>query len=248
MEMRLEAEFGPGPMGLALATNNTLVQVHKEGQAERRALQVGDTLVAVNDVDVESKGHDEVLQLIKGSPRPMTLVFLRKEGEAEGGEGGAVAAPQTTTTEGAPPTIIASMPGKLFAAAKPANAAAAVTKAGNLMKGLFGASVQMIGAFDRALDRAVEDGSRQAKTAARQARISTATITRQRGLGSTGGVKLGEGGLSLNLSGLMMSRDSSFSSAPHPDDELFVATAGWAAARAGTLARVKQGSVAVQSR
>lgn len=218
---KLVATFGPGPLGLTLATDNILVSVNPSGQAASEGLQAGDELAAVNGTSIAGKPHEEVLNLIKSQPRPMSLEFARKP-----------ALPEEPASKPAGGSLNAAA---ILAGVQSVTAVSAVSKAGDLMKGFIGASKQMIGALDRALDKAVEDGQRQAKVAARQARITSAAITRQRTLGGAGGLSFGsDSSLSLNLRGLVP-RDPSLLAAQPEEDERLAATRAWACARARQL-------------
>jgi hypothetical protein len=156
------AVFAAGPLGLALSHSNALVNVAPGGQAESQGLKPGDTLSLVEGRPVKGLAHEDVLAAIKGCGRPMTLVFVRADAAeapaaaavaAEGGAGGA--------------------PAKLADTVK---AAQAVKRAGSLMKGFLGAGVQVVKAFDRALDKAIDDSARQAKVSTRSAKGGTDSI------------------------------------------------------------------------
>lgn len=175
MATEVVGTFAAGPLGLALSTSNVVVQVVPGGQAEAAALRVGDALVLVNDVNVRGAPHDEVLAAIRASMRPMALTFERAE------------VPAASAAEAhAAPKASGFIPST-------AAASAAAKQASSMVKGFFGASVQLMGALDRVVEKTIVDSSRQAKQAVRAARIS-ATMSRRPARGI---LQLGD--LSLDL-------------------------------------------------
>jgi hypothetical protein len=141
-----------GPMGLVLSDRRVITSLVPEGQAARAGVAVEDVLSAVNGASVAALSHDETIGMIKACERPLRLTFVRP------------AAPL-------PPTAFS----KLFNPKMPN--AAQVTKgvqaAGSFMKGLLGASVQVIAGMDKMIGGAVV-GAVDAST--RQASVRWATV------------------------------------------------------------------------
>ncbi|KAL7479076.1 hypothetical protein ACHAW6_004825 [Cyclotella cf. meneghiniana] len=73
------------PLGIVLEQDPTpqgpitVVNMDINGSAARAGVQVGDTLLAIQNVSVEFMDLDQVLDLIGGAPRVLNLRFLRRE-------------------------------------------------------------------------------------------------------------------------------------------------------------------------
>ena len=70
--MSLEVVFAAGPLGLGLSSENAVHSLAAGGQAEAAGLRPGDLIVAVAGRDCRGAAHEEVLALVKASPRPLT--------------------------------------------------------------------------------------------------------------------------------------------------------------------------------
>lgn len=156
--LTVEARFNPGPLGLSLSRENVVVNIVGSGQAETLGIQLNDALIMVGTTDVKGMVHEEVLNLIKSAGRPLTLTFSR--GDSNASENTSSSATPTTTNSTTPnlPTMTSTV-----------TAAQAVKKAGSLMKGILGAGVQVVKAFDRVIDKAIDDSAKQAKVSIRRA-------------------------------------------------------------------------------
>jgi hypothetical protein len=139
----IELQFEDGPLGLGMGEPaRTIVKVAPGGQAERGGVQAGDVLVAVAGADVQALDYDAVLQQIKSAARPLKLTFVRPT--AAGSASSAEKAPQTSL--GRPSLALPSKD----------EAKAAVQRASQLMKGFLATSVQIVNAFDEALNKGVQ--------------------------------------------------------------------------------------------
>ena len=112
----------------------------------------------VMDKDVKGMDHDNVLNLIKGAGRPLTLTFSRNENSPSNDNTSSSSSTSTATTGSTTSTAP-----NISSLASAVNAAQAVKKAGSLMKGILGAGVQVVKAFDRVIDKAIDDSAKQAK-------------------------------------------------------------------------------------
>ncbi|KAL3797640.1 hypothetical protein HJC23_013472 [Cyclotella cryptica] len=77
----LEQDSTPSDMSPSSQGPITVTDVDLNGSAARAGVQVGDTLLAVQNVSVEFMDLNEVLDLIGGAPRVLNLRFLRRERE-----------------------------------------------------------------------------------------------------------------------------------------------------------------------
>jgi hypothetical protein len=162
------ATFAVGPLGLALSRSNAVVNLVAGGQAAAAGLQVGDEVVKVGETNVKGLVHEDVLGVIKAAGRPMTLTFVRGAAPAETQGPAAAGAAASATQQQQQPTAAATASGAAKQQQQPAlastvSAAQAVKKAGSIMKGFLGAGVQVVKAFDRVIDKAIDDTSKQAK-------------------------------------------------------------------------------------
>ena len=141
-----------GPMGMNLSNTRVISSVAADGQAAGGGVQVNDVLCAVAGESVLALSYDDVLRRIREGTRPLRLTFVR---------------PAPAQAAPPPPTAFAS----LFNPKLP-NAASmtqGVKAAGSFMKGLLGASVQVIAGMDKIIGGAVV-GAVDAST--RQASVS----------------------------------------------------------------------------
>lgn len=78
-----------GPLGLALSTTCSILNVAPGGQAEAAGVKAGDSLTHVAGTACEGLEHDAVLGLIRAAARPLTLTFSRPAPppKAAGGSG-----------------------------------------------------------------------------------------------------------------------------------------------------------------
>jgi C-terminal processing protease CtpA/Prc len=75
----LEQDPTPSEMPTSSQGPITVVNMDLNGSAARAGVQVGDTLLAIQNMSVEFMDLDQVLDLIGGAPRVLNLRFLRRE-------------------------------------------------------------------------------------------------------------------------------------------------------------------------
>lgn len=133
-QQEYDALMQEGPMGLVLSDRRVITSLVPEGQAARAGILIGDVLSAVNGDTVAGLSHEETINKIKACERPLRLTFVRP-----------AAGPQ--------PTAFSS----LFNPKMPnaAQVSQGVKAAGSFMKGLLGASVQVIAGMDKMIGGAV---------------------------------------------------------------------------------------------
>ena len=74
---RVDVTFNDGPLGLGLADSRAIVKIVPGGAAAALGVQLGDIIVTVGERDVSSSTYDDILAIIKETPRPMRVVLER---------------------------------------------------------------------------------------------------------------------------------------------------------------------------
>ena len=78
----LVVTFGPGPLGLGLKQGDDGVEVSSVDaghQAEKQAVTVGSLVLKVADKSIVGLDMSEVINVIKSSGRPFTMLLRRHE-------------------------------------------------------------------------------------------------------------------------------------------------------------------------
>lgn len=164
--MSVEATYGPGPLGLALSQQNVVAEVAPGGQTDAAGVKTGMLLTSVSGKSVVGMPHQDVLGLIRAASRPMVLVFNSPAAAVAASAPASAAAPADSTSPAKAGPLTLAVPSK-------AAATQAAKKAGTLVKGIFGASVQVLAAFDRAIDKALDDSAKQARVSSRATVVCT---------------------------------------------------------------------------
>ena len=140
-----DALFAEGSLGLVLLDTNQVKATTEGGQAEKLGVHPDDVLVEVNGEPIEGLAHEAVVDKIKAAGRPIRLTFARPSSPAAASN----------------PAGLARLPRLKLPSAS--EAAGAVKKAGNFMKGLLGAGIQVIAGMDKivggALDASIGKGA-----------------------------------------------------------------------------------------
>lgn len=140
-----DALFAEGSLGLVLLDTNQVKAVVEGGQAATLGVVGEDLLVEVNGESIDGLVHEAVVEKIKAAGRPIRLTFARPSSLAAASNPGA----------------LARLPRLKLPSAS--EAAGAVKKAGNFMKGLLGAGIQVIAGMDKivggALDASIGKGA-----------------------------------------------------------------------------------------
>lgn len=132
---RWDFSFPEGPLGISLGNDRSIGKVFEGSTAGQAGVLAGDVLTHVAGKDVSAIHYAEVLNLIKAAPRPVVLSFLRNGPASPGAH--------------------AHAPRASIASAK-----TAVRKAGSYVKGFLDSSVKIVQAFDKAIDRAIDDSTK----------------------------------------------------------------------------------------
>lgn len=82
----MEVSLPEGPLGLTVDHSLVVARVNPGSNAEKAGVCVNWSLIAVNGQSVVSMAHDDALQLIRSSSRPVSLTFKPNDAPASSEE------------------------------------------------------------------------------------------------------------------------------------------------------------------